>query len=122
MIGLLRFLDWVMVLLPELEQQLKYELEEEEKTMPYVTSWERMGYARGLTEGREEGREEGEKKLVVRLLQRRFGEVDEKLLRRVNRLSLEQVEQLSDVLFDFTSLQDLKRWLREFGKARSLTV
>ncbi|HMV51685.1 MAG TPA: DUF4351 domain-containing protein [Blastocatellia bacterium] len=90
--------------------------------MPYVTSWERMGYARGLTEGREEGREEGEKKLVVRLLQRRFGEVDEKLLRRVNRLSLEQVEQLSDVLFDFTSLQDLKRWLREFGKARSLTV
>lgn len=121
-IGLLRFLDWVMVLLPELEQQLKYELEEEEKTMPYVTSWERMGYARGLTEGREEGREEGEKKLVIRLLRRKFGEVDEKLLRRVNRLSLDQVEQLSEVLLDFTSLQDFKRWLREFGKARSLAA
>ncbi len=122
-IGLLRFLDWVMVLPPELNEQLKYELEKEQKKMPYITTWELMGYERGLSKGTEQGLEQGleqgEKRLVIRQLQRRCGEIDERLVKRINRLSLEQVEELSDALFDFSSLQDLKRWLREFGKART---
>lgn len=44
---LLRFLDWLMALPPELEQNFKTEKKqiEEEKTMPMITSWERDGMA-----------------------------------------------------------------------------
>ncbi len=106
-IGLLRFLDWVMVLPVELEQQLQQELEadEEVKKMAYVTSWERMGFARGL------------ETIVLRLLTRRLGELDEKVSARITRLPAEQLQELGEALLDFTGPQDLKRWLR--GRSRT---
>ena len=47
--SLLRFIDWIMVLPDELEQQLDQEVEQykEDKPMPYVTHWERRGEKRG---------------------------------------------------------------------------
>ena len=56
-----------MVLPPELEQQLNYELEEEKKKMPYVTSWERMAFAKG------------QQKLVLLLLTHKIGALDEEV-------------------------------------------
>ncbi len=63
MMGLVRFIDWVVVLPRELEQQLKYEIQadEEVKKMAYITSWARMGF------------EQGELAIVLRLLTRRSG-------------------------------------------------
>jgi len=58
---LFRFIDWVMDLPAELEQIFKQELSrfEEELKMPYITSIERSGFARGKKEGKKEGLEQG---------------------------------------------------------------
>ncbi len=50
---LLRLIDWLVALPTEQEQLVERELErmEEEQKMPYVTSWERMGQAKGLLDG-----------------------------------------------------------------------
>lgn len=55
-IGLFRFIDWIMVLSTDLAQGFKAELKSyaEARRMHYVTSIERLA----KEEGREEGREE----------------------------------------------------------------
>jgi hypothetical protein len=60
-VGLFRFVDWLMALPPELERRFRAELEafEQEQTMPYITSVERIGREEGREEGLQAGREEG---------------------------------------------------------------
>ena len=50
---LLRFIDWVLTLPQELEEELTFTLEKEDpmKRKKYVTSWERMGEERGEIKG-----------------------------------------------------------------------
>ena len=64
-----------------------------------------------LQEGREEGRQEGEQLLVLRLLNRRVGEIPSEARSQIQSLSLEQLELLGEALLDFTSLADLEGWL-----------
>ncbi|MEH2135082.1 Rpn family recombination-promoting nuclease/putative transposase [Nostoc sp.] len=63
-------------------------------------------------EGREEGREEGERTIVLRLLNRRVGNIPDALLSQIQGLSVEQLEALGDALLDFSTLADLERWLQ----------
>ncbi|GCL53102.1 hypothetical protein NIES3806_04320 [Microcystis aeruginosa NIES-3806] len=65
----------------------------------------------GRLEGQLEGRLEGESALILRLLQRRFGAVDEVLAARIQALEIEQLESLAEALLDFTTLNDLVLWL-----------
>ena len=60
-INLFKFIDWLMSLPLELEQEFWQELNqyEEERKMPYVTSVEQIGIEKGRTLGRQEGIEEG---------------------------------------------------------------
>jgi predicted transposase YdaD len=73
------------------------------------------GRQEGLQEGRQEGRQEGlqqgESALILRLLKRRIGSVDEALAARIQGLDIEQLEALGDALLDFTELNDLVLWL-----------
>jgi predicted transposase/invertase (TIGR01784 family) len=62
-------------------------------------------------EAKEEGRQEGESALILRLLKRRIGSVDEALAARIQGLAIEQLEALGDALLDFTELNDLLLWL-----------
>jgi predicted transposase/invertase (TIGR01784 family) len=64
-------------------------------------------------EGRQEGRQEGEKKLIIRLLNRRLGEIDALLIERIAGLSIEQLENLGEALLDFSSVADLEDWLTQ---------
>ena len=59
----------------------------------------------------QEGRQEGEQLLILRLLNRRVGEVSSELRSQIQSLSLEQLESLGEALLDFTSLADLEGWL-----------
>jgi hypothetical protein len=54
-----RFIDWLIQLPEELENEFRIEIEqyEEERRMPYVTSVERMGIKKGLKQGIELGLE-----------------------------------------------------------------
>ncbi|KAI9129188.1 Rpn family recombination-promoting nuclease/putative transposase [Acaryochloris sp. CCMEE 5410] len=74
-----------------------------------------------LQEGREEGERtgilkgklEGEQSLVLRLLNRRIGDVSPELRSQIQSLSLEQLEALGEALLDFSESADLVNWLQE---------
>jgi len=50
--------------------------------------------------------------LVLRLLNRRFSKISKPLLSKIETLSLEQTEALSEAVLDFTTIADLKTWLQ----------
>jgi heme oxygenase len=54
----------------------------------------------------------GEQKLIIRQLNRRFGEIDSLLIDKVRALSVERLEELGDALLDFTSIDDLETWFK----------
>jgi flagellar biosynthesis/type III secretory pathway protein FliH len=74
------------------------------------------GVKEGLLQGRDEGRHEEGAALVLRLLRRRVGELSPTQERRIKRLSIEQLEELGEALLDFSSPQDLKKWLSALKK------
>jgi predicted transposase/invertase (TIGR01784 family) len=66
----------------------------------------------GREEGKIEGKVEGERTIVLRLLNRRVGNIPGALLSQVQKLSVEQLEALGDALLDFSSVADLEGWLQ----------
>lgn len=50
--------------------------------------------------------------LVLKLLQRRVGELSEEVKKQVQALSLEDLEALGEALLDFTVMGDLVNWLQ----------
>jgi predicted transposase/invertase (TIGR01784 family) len=63
--------------------------------------------------GKAQGRREEAVSLILRLLNRRLGEISSTLSQQIRELSLEQLETLGEALLDFTSLTDLTTWLSE---------
>jgi Domain of unknown function (DUF4351)/Putative transposase, YhgA-like len=100
-INLLRFIDWMLTLPPDIEAEFKLELKQLEvgRRMRYVTTFER------------DARQQGVLSVVTRLLNRRLGNIDEAISERVRSLSTEELEELSEALLDFTSVTDLTDWL-----------
>jgi predicted transposase YdaD len=70
-----------------------------------------IGKQEGIQIGKQEGRREGEISLVMRLVRRKFGQPDRELTTKISNLTLEQLENLGEELLDFTTIDDLKRWL-----------
>jgi hypothetical protein len=58
---LFQFIDWIMDLPEGLEQRFREEIiaYQQEKRMPFMTIFERVGMEKGLEIGRQEGKEEG---------------------------------------------------------------
>jgi len=81
------------------------------------------GREEGLEQGREEGLEEGLEQgieqgieqatinLVIRLLTKRFGKISQRKIKSISGLPLSVLEELSEALLDFQSLNDLQSWL-----------
>lgn len=67
--------------------------------------------SRILREAKEEGGHEKALAIVLRLLARRVGKLDEQVKGRVQQLSNSQLEDLSEALLDFVALADLLAWL-----------
>ncbi|NCS50272.1 MAG: DUF4351 domain-containing protein [Microcystis aeruginosa BK11-02] len=64
----------------------------------------------GVQQGLEQGRIQ-EANLVIRLLQRRFGEIPQNLEEIIRNLPVERLEDLGLALLDFDTLTDLDNWL-----------
>jgi predicted transposase/invertase (TIGR01784 family) len=62
---------------------------------------------------KEEGRESEARSLILRLLNRRVGELPQDIRQQVEALPLEQLENLGEALLDFSSMADLQAWLEE---------
>ena len=61
----------------------------------------------------QQGRQEGMTDIVLRLLRQRLGNLDEHQQEQVRELELNQVEKLSEVIFNFKVLSDLTNWLNQ---------
>jgi predicted transposase YdaD len=96
-----------MSLPKNLEQEFWREIRqlEEETRMPYITSVERLGI--------EQGMQRGEATLVLRLLNRRFGQVTTSVEKQIRQLSVKQLEDLGEALLDFENEADLLHWLSQ---------
>ncbi|BAY25793.1 hypothetical protein NIES2100_56010 [Calothrix sp. NIES-2100] len=79
----------------------QFEPIQQEVVMQIVTSW------------MEEGIQQGELKVIQRLLTRRIGEITPELQEQLRRLSSTQLEDLAEVLLDFSSEADLVAWLQQ---------
>jgi len=60
----------------------------------------------------QEAMEEGETRLLFRLLSKRFGKISDRSIQTINKLSLEQLEDLGEALLDFSVIKDLDNWLQ----------
>ena len=72
------------------------------------------GRQEGIEEGRQTGIEEGQRSLLHRLLLRTLGELPEDLKSQIDRLSLANLEALTEALLDFTDIDDLVSWLKNY--------
>ncbi len=86
------------------------ELEELEKREMFFED-QRGAVIKGMQEGRQEGIIEGQTALILRQVARRTGEIPPETTTRIRQLSLEQLEDLGEILLDFTSQEDLIAWL-----------
>jgi predicted transposase YdaD len=111
---LFRFLDWILILPKELEDQLNLDIDEFERSnsMPYITTWERRGIEKGLQQGLQQGLQDGESNLLIHMLKRRFGQLSDELTSKVKSLPIPELESLGEAIFDFQSLSDLELWLK----------
>jgi predicted transposase/invertase (TIGR01784 family) len=60
-----------------------------------------------------EAKEEANRLLILRLLTKKVGELDQPLRDRVLELSLDQLELLGEALLDFSTVSDLENWWTE---------
>ena len=71
--------------------------------------WEAATEARGQARGAKDKA----LSIVLRLLNRRIGLLNESLETTVRQLSVKQLDDLSEALLDFESPADLDRWLTD---------
>ncbi len=110
---LLRFIDWVLALPPELESRFEDEVRtlEMEKDMRYVTSFERKSREEGLQQGLEQGRNQGflqgEASVLKRLLKRRFERLPQWVEERLERANRTELESWVDRAIEAEALEDV---------------
>lgn len=70
-------------------------------------------FSEGLQEGELKGKLEGESTIILRILKRRLGPLNEKIILVIQTLNNQQLEALSDNLLDFESKNNLDNWLKQ---------
>jgi hypothetical protein len=93
------------------QEAAKIEPRRRKQVMELTTSWMREGIEIGVKQGVKQGEKQEALKIVLRLLNRRIGEMSVRLQGRIKKLSVVQLERLSDALLDFTDVKDLTTWL-----------
>jgi len=104
-INLFRFIDWVMSLPEELEQDFWREVIQlqEDRRMPYITSIERLATQKGIEQGIQQGIEQSLQQMrqilresIELTLRQRFGDEGLEVLPEISEI--EDVEQLRAIL------------------------
>ncbi len=86
---------------------------EDKELIMRLTPYYQQDREQAIQEGLQQGLQEGEERLVMRLINRRFSEVEASLIERIQSLSVEQLENLGEALLDFSEVTDLENWLKE---------
>lgn len=84
---LFRFIDWLLILPEELEDQVFEEITRigEEKKMPYITSVERLGYKRGIQEGIQQGIH-ATQEVLLEMLKSHFGTLSDDIQQIIGKI------------------------------------
>jgi hypothetical protein len=83
------------------------ETREQEQIMQITTSWKEEGRVEGIVRGRLEG----QSNTILRLLNRKLGNLPQEIATRIKSLEPIQLDSLTEDLLDFQSLDDLQNWL-----------
>ena len=78
---------------------------------------EQIGLKKGIQQGVEQGIQQGIQQNVIRLLRKKVSDLPSDLLTRVMGLPINTLQDLSEALLDFNSIEDLINWLEKEGKA-----
>jgi hypothetical protein len=112
---LFHFIDWVMTLSHELDEQFQVELLqfEQEVNMQYVSTIERRATKKGIEQGIEQGIELGKvestRENVVAVLTARFGTVPLAMTARLN--AIQDIERLRQLLQQAATVSSLSAYL-----------
>jgi predicted transposase/invertase (TIGR01784 family) len=77
------------------------------------------GLQLGKQEGLQLGKQEGLQRqvaMLLRMLTRKFGKLSPRTKNRITKLSVTQLENLAEVIFDLQTVADLNTWLRRNKK------
>jgi len=74
------------------------------------------GEQRGLKLGEQKGLAKGQATMLLRMLNRKFGQLTTRLRGRINKLSVKQLESLAEAVFDLETIADLTNWLQSNTK------
>jgi hypothetical protein len=108
---LFRIIDWILDLPDDLQQAFRGEIHqyEEENSMPYVTSIERLA----RNEGRQQGIREGLLEGIKLALEEKFGRRGGKLLQRIQTVEdPEDLRELTKAIMAATQLEDVRKRLK----------
>ena len=111
---LFRFIDWLIDLPPELDQQLTDRIIEHERKnhVPYVTSVERHFIEQGIEQGIERGLRTG----IRAILELRFPGDSEALSTEIDAIqSSDQLTKILEASKTIESAQELRQFMRELG-------
>ncbi len=102
------FQQATLELLYNLQQTLKINKSSEPEDKELI-----MRLAPFYQRDKQQARRDGEEHLILRQLNRRFGEIKLSLIEQIQLLSIEQLENLADALLDFSQVADLETWLKQ---------
>jgi hypothetical protein len=110
-VKLFDIIDTMMTLPEQLQKRLVAKINrfEEERKMALVSPTVQLA--------REEGEIIGEQKVIIRLLNRRLGEIEAPMIEQIRKLPVAQLEELAEALLDFSTVTDLEQWLRDRSNA-----
>ncbi len=117
-INLFKFIDWIMSLPSELEQEFQQELSqyEEEQRMPYITSVERMGIEKGKLQGKLEGILQKGRETVIDALEIRFENVPSDLVDAINQIEDPAIlKTLHRQAITLSSLSEFQSYLKQLN-------
>lgn len=109
-LGLFRFIDWVMVLPKELASDFKAQLrsDEEATRMRYVTSIERLAKEEAIIETNREN--------VIKILQTRFGQVPESVVEVIN--GIEDQPMLEALFTNAITTGSIEEWKQVLNESK----
>ncbi|MGB5594720.1 MAG: DUF4351 domain-containing protein [Crocosphaera sp.] len=106
--NLLQLIETVLVYkLPKINRQ------EIEKMFSLSDLRETKVYQQALEEGRQEGELIAKPTLILRQISLKIAKITPDIEKKVQQLTPNQLDDLALALFDFSDLEDLKRWLNQ---------
>lgn len=107
--NLLRFLDWVIKLPPELERQFIFEIErlEGELNMEYIPSYFREHHEAGMKVGMQQGMQEGEREMLLKIMEVKFSKIPDSYRVMIKQADGQKLGKWAELVINSHSLAEV---------------